>query len=655
MNRAERRRRAKQVKHTGHAPGLEGALREAIGRHQVGDIRGAEQLYRRILGREPDNADAHHLLGMTDLQLGDIDRAERRIRHAIELAPEHANYWSNLGIVLKRQGAAADALAATRKAITLEPERNSFWINFAEGLRQLSFSGFDRDAATDVVRCLSRDGIDHQSLAPAGLDLVRASPSFRALEEWARANGALEVAIRAREALPNLGDPLLIALMNRVILQDPVVETALTAVRRVLLDLACEHALAGVFPESRRAFVYALSRQCYVNEYVFACSHAEGERVDQLVAASSAPAVLDDEDRLGLAVIASYRPLSELDNADALDAMGHADRDAAFRALIEVQIGEALVERGLATGIDSLAPIRDDTSRRVRAQYEESPYPRWTSVHENQPRPVAAVMKQIFPHLAAGTMASPQQPDILVAGCGTGKHAISSARRFASARVLAVDLSHASLAYARRKADELGADSVELLHADILDLDQLGRDFDIVECAGVLHHMADPLEGWRVLVGCLRAEGLMKIGLYSETARQTPVAAQQWVAAAGYPATPDGIRRARAEILALPEDHPVRAVARRPDFYSTSACRDLIFHVHERRFTLPEIATALEQLGLEFIGFELSDTQVYTRYRDRFPDDPRATSLAHWHEYEESYPETFAGMYTFWARRAKAS
>ena len=155
MNRAERRRRAKQVKHTGHAPGLEGALREAIGRHQAGDIRGAEQLYRRILGREPDNADAHHLLGMTDLQLGDIDRAERRIRHAIELAPEHANYWSNLGIVLKRQGAAADALAATRKAITLEPERNSFWINFAEGLRQLSFSGFDRDAATDVVRCLS--------------------------------------------------------------------------------------------------------------------------------------------------------------------------------------------------------------------------------------------------------------------------------------------------------------------------------------------------------------------------------------------------------------------------------------------------------------------------------------------------------------------
>ena len=67
---------------------------------------------------------------------------------------------------------------------------------------------------------------------------------------------------------------------------------------------------------------------------------------------------------------------------------------------------------------------------------------------------------------------------------------------------------------------ELGIKNIEYMQGDILKLDQLDREFDIVECVGVLHHMDDPLAGWKVLVGMLRRGGLMKIGLYSEIARQ---------------------------------------------------------------------------------------------------------------------------------------
>ena len=46
--------------------------------------------------------------------------------------------------------------------------------------------------------------------------------------------------------------------------------------------------------------------------------------------------------------------------------------------------------------------------------------------------------------------------DILIAGCGTGLHSIDSALRFPRAHILAIDLSRASLAYARRKSCALG-------------------------------------------------------------------------------------------------------------------------------------------------------------------------------------------------------
>ena len=45
----------------------------------------------------------------------------------------------------------------------------------------------------------------------------------------------------------------------------------------------------------------------------------------------------------------------------------------------------------------------------------------------------------------------PESPEILVAGCGTGQHALITASRFSNARVLAVDLSLSSLSYAMRK------------------------------------------------------------------------------------------------------------------------------------------------------------------------------------------------------------
>ena len=85
--------------------------------------------------------------------------------------------------------------------------------------------------------------------------------------------------------------------------------------------------------------------------------------------------------------------------------------------------------------------------------------------------------------------------------------------------MLAVDLSLASLCYAKRQALALGLTNIAFGEADILKLGGIGRTFDIVDASGVLHHMADPWAGWRVLP-LLRPGGFMRVGLYSRLGRR---------------------------------------------------------------------------------------------------------------------------------------
>jgi hypothetical protein len=169
----------------------------------------------------------------------------------------------------------------------------------------------------------------------------------------------------------------------------------------------------------------------------------------------------------------------------------------------------------------------------------------------------------------------------------------------------------------------------------------------------VLHHLEDPVAGWRILCSLLRPGGLMRIGLYSEQARRHVVRAREFIAVGGYPPTPEGIRACRAAILARPDDALLARVVRGEDFYSLSACRDLIFHVQEQRFSLPQIAGLLADLDFEFIGFEWPDTHAAARYRIRFPEDRALTNLDHWHQFETDRPDTFALMYQFWVRSRK--
>ncbi len=90
----------------------------AISRHQAGDLKEAENIYRQVLNALPQHVDALHLLGVIAHQQGDHDRAVELISRAIRIDDKNYQFFNNLGVSLSALGrfeAAADSFRAALK------------------------------------------------------------------------------------------------------------------------------------------------------------------------------------------------------------------------------------------------------------------------------------------------------------------------------------------------------------------------------------------------------------------------------------------------------------------------------------------------------------------------------------------------------------
>jgi len=390
-----------------------------------------------------------------------------------------------------------------------------------------------------------------------------------------------------------------------------------------------------------QAFAAALAQQCFVNDYVF----LPGK--DELAAAAAARAAVESAGfatPMQLLLVAAYSPLHSLANAERLLEQSWP---APVEAVLTQQVREPLQERRLRADIPRLTGIENPVSRLVQNQYEENPYPRWVRPAPDTPDTIGNFLSSKFPFAQFERPAGRTLQDILIAGCGTGQRSIAMARKFGAPHMLAVDLSLASLGYARRKSEELGL-TIAYAQADILELERNlgGRQFDLIESLGVLHHLADPWDGWRALLSLLRPGGFMLLGLYSEMARRPVMAARARIAERGA----EDIRSFRQELIQSGDPGAYASILESEDFFSLSACRDLLFHVQEQRMTLGEIAGFIQSHNLGLLGFELDET-VLAAYRKRFPQDGAATDLACWETFEAEHPGLFGGMYIFWVQK----
>lgn len=591
----------------------------------------------------PDNADLANALGNAMSRKGYFREALAAYGQAALLAPESPDILHNQAYALQALGDIAGAQKLTMDGLRSSPHHDGLKILAGNLLQVYRPDTYEPELSRRLSTALREGWGDSASLSTSAWHLLQLDP---ALEGWRNANFEKTT---EKPLLPLLEKaarhPLLLDLLRHGLVNHPHWEIWLTGLRKILLDLASD---ATPISAELLEFTAALAEQCFHNEYVFNQTEDEEITLDRLEQRISVGALTDQALTAALAIYSAYRPLNRIPVA----SLPLHEPPSVLKPLFQQHITEAQEETRIAAALPSLSPIAHGLSAQVRRQYEENPYPRWkTAPLLDAFGTPEETLAALFP--GQGPFPLPVAPKVLVAGTGTGLHAILTARRFPRADILAIDLSRTSLAYAARKAKELGHANIRFAQADILNLSGWAERFHIIESVGVLHHMEDTLGAWRILSELLAPDGLMKIGLYSRIGRAGLLPVREEIRRHGLEGSAKEIRAFRARTMAPDAPPHLAAATKRHDFFTLSTCRDLLFHVHQHEFDLGEISAMLVELKLEFLGFELNDATALRAYQAQNPRERDMNDLGLWQRWEQAHPDQFSGMYQFWVRKSR--
>jgi tetratricopeptide (TPR) repeat protein len=606
---------------------------------ELGNLNAAIESFKKAINIKPDRAEAYSNMGSVLTDKGELDAAIVSCKQAIKINPDSAEAYYNMGIALSGKGDLSATIESYRQALKIKPDFAKAYNNIGLALAGTIFTEPVPGLQEIITLLLNRKNKFRPSaISGAAISLLKFEPVIKELSEKYPAGGLKRSLYEIISELSEL--PLLLKLMSVCILADLEMETFLTDIRSSLLIFISK---APTSPELLR-FQSALALQCFTNEYIYNQTDKEIEELEALkISVKKKLSSGKQPSSQSILCLGSYEALHSFEWVDLLVMT------AEIEEVFTRQILEPRLENSLKAGIPVLEEISNNVSSIVRGQYEESPYPRWMTLNSaSKPVAISERTNELKLKLVDDKFINVESPNILVAGCGTGQHSIEVATKFKNSKVLAIDLSLASLAYAKRKTEELGIQNIDYMQADILDLGKLDRQFDIIESVGVLHHMDEPMTGWKVLTDCLKPGGLMKIGLYSELARQDIVAAREEISQSRIGSSDIAMKSFRNVIINSNKKHYKR-ISESLDFHSLSMLRDALFHVREHRFSLPQIQDSLYHLGLTFCGFEYGKVFQNFKQTNRGHDD--LYNLDKWHSYEEANPESFRGMYQFWCQK----
>ena len=655
---------------------IENTFNLAEKNHKQNNLIEAKNLYESILKIEPNHLNSIFRLGSLFAQLNNFDKAKFFLKKTIDIKPSHSKAYNNLGIVFNKQkehekakfffeksieinsnneeaynnlgltlfelGDFENSMHKYHKAIKINPNHKDAIKNICILFRQFNIN-FSKSLNKDELKKLflilyRRDDIEHKDIFSNAKKILLNEKNYFHLKEVFNLDKIIE-----KDFVKKLiNDELFLLILQKSLVSDISFEKMLNKIRYEVLSSLFEKNsnILKIYLE----FVISLSEQCFLNEYCFYKSREELNWIKKLKISCKDKNKINE---LEIAVLGCYIPLFSFEPI-VKKLLTYRSKNKLFNNLINMQIKEPLEEKNLIEDIKTFESISDSISEKVRDQYEENPFPRWRyTYNKTQSNSLVIVNNQIRPNKIE-TNDKFDNPNVLIAGCGTGKQ-VFIAQNYSNAKILAVDLSKKSLAYAKRKVEESKIENVEFLHADILNLDKLDKKFDIIECIGVLHHMNRPLEGLKVLINILKPNGLMKLGLYSEIARKNIKQAKQLIVKKNYKNNYEDILSFRQEIMREKENDLLKKIPQRLDFYSTSGIRDLLFHVKEHRFTLLQLSEIISKFSLEFLGF--SDSDIKKKYSNFNSKDKKNILLQDWHKFELENQNVFLRMYNFWVKK----
>ena len=597
--------------------------------------------YYKAIENDPKNANIYNNLGVTLNALKMYEKAEDALKNAINIKPNFYQALSNIAVSQMQQNKDSEAVSNYIKAVKINPDYLLALENLADALVYLKFETYNEDIEEILLNLLEKGNIINPSyIAGAILSVLEFNPTFKEIIKRNSSDDFTEPTMEDVIALSKI--PLLIKFIENSYMPYKKIEKILKKIRKMILNNITE---IENTPEILK-FQIALSLHCFHNEYVYDLTEEEIRAIKKLeiilekdFSEKKYPSSKD------LACLSSYNSIKNY------SWINLSKIPSDLEAIKIRQILEPIEEKKLKLQIPILEEISDSISSKVKAQYEENPYPRWTQIGlPKKPVSIIEFSRKRNLRIKDNSIKKIIEPNILIAGCGTGQHAIQETR-FRDCKILAIDLSLSSLAYAKRKAKEFGVTNIEFMQADILDLKKLNRKFDIIQCCGVLHHMDDPLKGWRTLSECLIDDGLMRIALYSKIAREHISRIHSDIKYKNINTAKDKMMSYRNFLFDSNEPDHIR-IMESADFYSFSMFRDLLFHEKEHQFTIHQIKNYIEKLNLSFSGFEgYNNESMVKSFKSSNPNKEDIYNLSKWHVFEKNNKRTFRGMYDFWCQK----
>ena len=350
----------------------------------------------------------------------------------------------------------------------------------------------------------------------------------------------------------------------------------------------------------------------------------------------------DDICELSILLISLYKPLNKC-NYLQKKLVSYISKSNEFNEFLKYVFHDPNKDKEVGMSLKSMSNFSNKTSRLMKSQYEQNPFPRWRYTL----RPMEGVDINELTQKFSQTFFN--EPEILIAGCGTGQQALLYSS-YKDAKIHAVDLSRESLAYAIRMAKDKNIKNINFYHLDLLDLELLNKKFDIIISTGCLHHMEKPEDGLESLVNVLKPQGLIYLGLYSKRARSEIEWIRKYIQKKKIDFTEDNIRVFRTKILNS-KNKKFQFIKDLFDFFSLSNFRDLLFNYTEHTYDFIKIKELLESKKLNFIAFNEMNSNTAKLFKVHFPNVNEKSLLESWDKFEKIYPKTFIGMYKFWIKK----
>ncbi len=599
----------------------------------------AKNLFIKVVNLSPNYTDGYYNLANIYNKLDEKEKAIKNYKKVIELDNNYFKAHNNLGNIYRKKGLNKKAIECYLSTLEINSNYKVAYYNLA-GVLQFYILDVEYKNINKYLLHLLKEKIivRPNSIASNVLNILYLNTDIKKNLSLMKDKITIENFNCVLENLQK--NSLLMQFMKVCPIPDYYIEKNFVKIRKEILN----HTYKSNIDKNHINFLISLSMQCFLNEYIYGQSKNEIEKIQNID--ERIKNNLKENKKISdleILCLSCYEPLTNFSWSNKIKFSNK------LKVIFELHLNQNEIENQISKRIKSISKVEDRVSIKVKKQYEENPYPRWENLGLSiQPRKIKAVINDSALNLDLNKMPNSECPRILIAGCGTGQHAITTASKYKNSKILALDLSFSSLSYAKRKADELKIGNIDFIQGDILDLESIGSKFDIIESVGVLHHMKNPFKGWKILTSLLNNNSLMLIGLYSEKARQHIIQIKNKINTLKLQSNYKNIIKFRKDLIESNNDQ-WKLIKSSPDFYTVSGVRDLLFHTQEHRFTISKIKEYLDKLGLIFLGFE--DQLVKENYKEIYTSKVDLYNLDKWEKFEKNNPRIFAGMYQFWCKK----